>query len=201
MAKLKPVKRIKHEGKTVAVIYEDGHVRIDNVRLSYPHLATPQEGDDGSKKFGATFLLDKDIHSETAEVLKDLAAKTAKNAKVKVPSSKYFIKDGDEEFSDKPECENMFVISAREKKRPVCRDADKEEIDVDDIEEILYGGCYVSALIGLWVQDNKYGKRVNANLRSIKFIKDGEPFGAERIDDSEAWYDEDEWGEDEDDDI
>lgn len=197
MAKLTPIKRIKHDGKVVAVVYECGHIRIDNVRLSYPHLATPQEGDDGSKKFGATFLLDKDIHSETAEEIKKIAEKMAKEKKVKVPSSKYFIKDGDEEFSDKPECENMFVVVAREKKRPVCRDKDKEEIDVDDIEEIMYGGCYVSALINPWVQDNKYGKRVNANLRSLKFIKDGEPFGAERIDDSEAWDDESDWDDEE----
>lgn len=197
MAKLKPVKRIKHEGKIVAVIYECGHVRIDNVRLSYPHLATPQEGDDGSKKFGATFLLDKDIHSDTALALSELAAAKAKEAKVKVPSSKYFIKDGDVDGNDKPENENMFMVVAREKKRPVCRDSDKEEIDVDSIEEILYGGCYVSCLINPWVQDNKFGKRVNANLRSIKFLKDGEPFGAERIDDSDAWDDESDWDDEE----
>lgn len=198
MAKLKPIKRIKHEGKVVAVIYECGHVRIDNVRLSYPHLATAQEGDDGSKKFGATFLLDKDIHSDTALALSELAAAKAKEAKVKVPSSKYFIKDGDTDGNDKPENENMFMVVAREKKRPVCRDKDAEEIDVSDIEEIMYGGCYVSCLINPWVQDNKYGKRVNANLRSVKFLRDGEPFGAERIDDSDAWDDESDWDEDED---
>lgn len=197
MAKLKPVKRIKHEGKIVAVIYECGHVRIDNVRLSYPHLATAQEGDDGSKKFGATFLLDKEIHGDTALALSELAAAKAKEAKVKVPSSKYFIKDGDVDGNDKPENENMFMVVAREKKRPVCRDSDLEEIDVGNIEEILYGGCYVSCLINPWVQDNKYGKRVNANLRSIKFLKDGDPFGAERIDDSDAWGDASDWDDDE----
>lgn len=201
MAKLKAVKRIKHDGKTVLVKYDDGHIRIDNVRLSYPHLETPQESDDGSKKFAASFIMNKETHGEVYEFIKKECEKLAREAKVKVPSGKYAVKDGDEEFPDKPEYENSYSFTAREKRRPVCRDVDKVELDADEIAETLYAGCYVSVLIRLWVQDNKYGKRVNANLKSVKFIKDGEPFGEAPIDDTEVWDDEDEWGDDEDDDL
>ncbi|MDQ9777799.1 DUF2815 family protein, partial [Acinetobacter baumannii] len=28
----------------------------------------------------------------------------------------------------------------------------------------------------LWCQDNNYGKRINASLRGVQFLKDGEAF-------------------------
>ncbi|MDC5277565.1 DUF2815 family protein, partial [Acinetobacter baumannii] len=39
-----------------------------------------------------------------------------------------------------------------------------------------YAGCYVNAAIELWCQDNNYGKRINASLRGVQFLKDGEAF-------------------------
>jgi hypothetical protein len=53
-------------------------------------------------------------------------------------------------------------------------DRDRSLITEDDNK--LYAGCYVNAIIELWVQDNSYGKRVNANLLGVQFFKDGEPF-------------------------
>ena len=38
----------------------------------------------------------------------------------------------------------------------------------------LYG--YVNGSIELWCQDNAYGKRINATLRGVQFLKDGEAF-------------------------
>jgi len=29
----------------------------------------------------------------------------------------------------------------------------------------------------LWAQDNQFGKRVNAELLGVQFVRDGEPFG------------------------
>jgi hypothetical protein len=34
----------------------------------------------------------------------------------------------------------------------------------------------VNASIELWCQDNNYGKRINASLRGVQFLKDGEAF-------------------------
>ncbi len=36
-------------------------------------------------------------------------------------------------------------------------------------------------MIRLWYQDNHYGKRINASLRNVQFVKDGEPFGAKPV--------------------
>jgi hypothetical protein len=49
-------------------------------------------------------------------------------------------------------------------------------------DNVVYAGCYVNAIITLWVQNNSYGKRVNAQLDGVQFAKDGEPFGAGGID-------------------
>jgi hypothetical protein len=55
-----------------------------------------------------------------------------------------------------------------------------EAIGPDD--GIVYAGCYVNATIRLWGQDNQYGKRINAQLRAIQFVKKGDAFGDGDID-------------------
>jgi hypothetical protein len=37
----------------------------------------------------------------------------------------------------------------------------------------VYSGCYVNASIELWAQDNKFGKRINATLMGVQFLRDG----------------------------
>jgi hypothetical protein len=37
-----------------------------------------------------------------------------------------------------------------------------------------YSGCYVNAVIELWAQDNKFGKRINASLMGVQFLRDGQ---------------------------
>jgi tripartite-type tricarboxylate transporter receptor subunit TctC len=39
-----------------------------------------------------------------------------------------------------------------------------------------FAGCYVNATIRLWAQDNQYGKRINAQLRAVQYVKDGAAF-------------------------
>jgi hypothetical protein len=39
-----------------------------------------------------------------------------------------------------------------------------------------YSGCYVNMIIDVWAQDNKYGKKINAQLQGVQFFKDGDAF-------------------------
>jgi hypothetical protein len=39
----------------------------------------------------------------------------------------------------------------------------------------------------VWAQDNQYGKRINAALRAVQFVKDGAPFGEGNIDVSQEF--------------
>ena len=67
-----------------------------------------------------------------------------------------------------------YYINASNKVRP--KVVDQKAAPLNQIDGKPYGGCYVNASIELWIQDNKYGKRINASLRGVQFVKDGEPF-------------------------
>jgi hypothetical protein len=42
----------------------------------------------------------------------------------------------------------------------------------------LYSGCYVNAQLDFWPQDNQAGgKRVNADIKVVQFLTDGDPLG------------------------
>jgi hypothetical protein len=139
-------------------------------------------------------------HGALIEALQDqIAAIIKANDGGKVSADRRFLRDGND--ADREEYEGHWIVSARETKRPNVRDADGELLDpVDDedrIEELIYGGCYCDILIRIWFQDGVkvgkgYGKRVNAGLVTVKFREDGESFGEGRIDDSDAWGEDDE---------
>lgn len=44
-------------------------------------------------------------------------------------------------------------------------------------QSAIYAGCYVNFLVEFWGQDNKWGKRLNAQLCGIQFVRNGDPFG------------------------
>lgn len=71
---------------------------------------------------------------------------------------------------------NMFV-NTRARTRPTVVDRNKVPLTEEDGR--IYAGCYVNGLIELWAQDHKqYGKRINAQLRGIQFVRDGDAFAA-----------------------
>lgn len=202
--KLVVVKKVKN-----AVLYDNGMMRIDNVIGSYPHLLKPQESDEGGEaKYSIDSLLPKDTHKEAIELVISEVKKMMKLHNVTIPSSKLFIKDGNKWYEGKPECEGRYVVKAREARRPTIRNAKAEKLDPKDdadvIGDLFYGGAICSVLINPWYQNNKFGKRINANLRAVLFVKHGEPFGQTRVDDEEIWDevegDDDDDGFDDDDD-
>ena len=201
MANLVVQKKVKN-----GVLYTNGMIRIDCVRASYPHLDKPYKGDDDKAvaKYGILGLLDKKTHKEIKDIIVERINELLKENKgAKVAADKKFIKNGDD--AGKEECEGMWTVSAREERRPSVRDAEGTSLSPEEAKEICYAGSYVDILIRPWFQDNKFGKRVNAGLVAVKFRKDGEPFGEGRVDDSEAWDEDDNGGDgfssDEDDDL
>lgn len=180
----KAVKKVKN-----AILYDDGVILVSNVRFSYPHLKRPYKGDNdqGEAKYGVVGLLGKKTHKEAKALIEAEIEKVLKANKLRtIAPDKKFLRDGDE--SDKEESHGNWTVSAREKRRPILRDADKEPVepDQDDFDEIFYGGMFGSILIEPWYQNNKFGKRVNASLRAARKLKDGEPFGEGRITEEEV---------------
>lgn len=151
-------------------------IKLNNVRLSFPNLFRKAVFSGEETKFEATLLLDKKKHAETIKEIETAIAAAIKEkwqGKVKaIPADKLCMKDGDN-FDYAGYAGNMS-FKASSNKRPLVLDRDRSPLTEDDGK--IYAGCYVNAMVELWVQDNQYGKRVNANLLGVQFAKDGEPF-------------------------
>lgn len=150
-------------------------IKIAAARLSFPSLFNMATfGGESTGKYEATFILDKKEHAVLIKELQTAIDKLSKEElKGKVPADKLCLKDGDE--TERAEFAGKFTIKASTKKRPLVINRDKSPIAETD--NVIYAGCYVNGLISLWAQNNQYGKRINAQLDGIQFMRDGEPFG------------------------
>lgn len=218
---VKEKRRIVRKVEGVCALFSDNTIRLDNVRLSYPWVGKAQKNtdDDGNETwtYSCVALLDKDTHIEAMKMCRDAVVRLEKtkpadkNGKpFKVPASKRFIKNGDavDEDGDRlygPEGEGMWMVSSRERNRPLLRGPKKDpktgkaqRLTPEQATSMFYGGCYGTVLIRPWLMDNKYGKRINAGLVAVQFLRDGEPFGEGRIgeDDADESFDGEDAGDD-----
>ena len=185
-----------------AILYVDGSIRISGVRFSYPHLRKPYKGDDdkGEAKFGLVGLLPKKTHRAAKDLIKERIEELLKENKVKaLPSEKKFLRDGDS--SGKPEHEGHYTVSARETRRPPLRNRDNTVVEPEDADEVFQPGYWGDILIRPWYQNNKYGKRVNAGLSSVQFVRKDEVFGEGRISDEDLDDTFENYGDPDDDDV
>lgn len=159
-------------------------ISLKNVRLSFPDLARPrafQAGQDAY--FKASFLLDPSNKDHEAQIemlkghIKALMADAFNGQKL--PPDRVCVQDGNNKTYDG--YANMIVVSASNKTRPVVVNRQKELV-VEGDPQWPYAGCYVNASITLWAQNNQFGKRINANLRAVQFVQDGEAFGVAPVD-------------------
>lgn len=161
-------------------------VKLTNVRLSFPSLFKKASfnGEEGTK-YEATFLLPKSdvkTHKAVMDVIEE--CKVA-NKNTKVASDKLFIKDGDDiEYEGYA---GHWAIKTSNNSRPTTINRDRSVVVESD--EVFYAGCYVNAIIEPWSQSNQYGKRINANLLGVQFVKDGEAFGNGPVDVSDEFDD------------
>ena len=156
-------------------------IKLTNVRLAFPALFEAKTvNGEGTPAFSAAFLIDpadpqvKAINAAIDATGKDKwGAKADAHLKQLRATDKVAIHDGDLKASYDGFPGNLF-ISARNAVRPLVLDADKTPLVAADGKP--YAGCYVNASLELWAQDNKYGKRVNATLMGVQFLRDGDSF-------------------------
>lgn len=155
-------------------------VKLSNVRLAFPKLFKAESVNGGEPTFSAAFLMDpahpavKEIKAAIDKVGEaKFGAKWAPVKKGLEAQDKLALHDGDTK-ADLAGYEGNLFINASNKTRPLIIDRDKTPLDSADGKP--YAGCYVNASIELWAQDNSFGKRVNASLRGVQFLKDGDAF-------------------------
>mgnify|MGYP000011710398 FL=1 len=185
-----------------------GEVILRDVRLSFAHLfeAQEQENDDGTMRYtyNAAFLFDKkdDPYKNKARIQKAAdeakAKKWGSNPKdwPKLKPEKICLRDGDLEDYDGYEGQ-LYVSSNSPQTRPPQVVTNRRDAKTGSWIEAApgqknspYSGCYVNAVVRLWAQDNKHGKRINASLEVVQFLRDGDAFGAAPVNADDKFTDD-----------
>jgi len=154
---------------------------LRDVRLAFPSLwkaTTPKGG--GEAAFSAAFILPRthkqlgELESAFVEIAKDKwTTKADAVLKALKQSDKVCLHNGDSK-SEYDGFEGNWFVSARSKTRPSVFDQQRQELTEADGKP--YSGCYVNASLELWPQDNAFGKRINAQLRGVQFLRNGDAF-------------------------
>lgn len=185
-------------------------VHLKDVRISFANIfEAKQVNGQGDPKFSAAFLFAKD--SPNKQVVVDAMVAAAKEkwgdaptdvtmpdkTVVKKPKwevvflalkagDKLCLHDGDAKSDNDGYAGNLF-INASNKTRPLVIGPQREPLVAADGKP--YSGSYVNAIVEIWPQDNQFGKRINASLLGVQFLRDGERLaggGVAAADDFEA---------------
>lgn len=161
---------------------------LTDVRLSFPVLFEPKPFSAGdAPRYSAHGLIRIDEQGELlAKVKVDMAsAATAKwgekwNNQSFRKSVRLCLFSGAEKDQYAGYDESVMVVSANANPeagnpRPTIVDRDRSPLTAGDGKP--YAGCYVNMLVSFWAQDNQYGKRINAQLLGVQFLRDGDAFG------------------------
>ena len=194
-----------------------GKVTLLNVRLSFEKLYEPNrsENDDGTirETWGANFLIPKEDAKEMQGVFKGKKMPILKAIKAagdeakakkwgddpdkwpKIKDDRKFFRDGDQENWDGYAGNHYASANAQLNERPSVitnrKDGNGKWIEAEGGgKNAPYSGCYVNAVLVIWAQDNKHGKRLNAQVKAVQFFRDGEPFGGTSIDVDEEFDDD-----------
>lgn len=160
-------------------------IKLTSLRLSFPQLFRAKAfNKDQEPAFSACFILNKESDAKQIQAIREAMTHVA-NEKwgTKVPKGvKLCLRAGDEEGKEGVDGygpDVMFVSASSRKKVPV---VGRDLTPLSEEDGKPYAGCYVNVSLRLWAQDNEYGKRINAQLRAVQFVKDGEAFGEAPVD-------------------
>lgn len=171
---------------------------LRNVRVAYAQgLNTPQAGQSqpgqqaGAPKYSAVFL----IPEAAAEVLqgvqtvlweavqKEFGATAQAVWQELSASNKLCFRNGATKASQEGFLGNWFIsASARESHPPkllhkYLNAAGNAPEELKRPQNVIYSGSYVNVQISIWLQNNQYGRRVNAEVLVVQFAADGDNFG------------------------
>jgi len=161
-------------------------VKLSSVRVAFPAFfeAKAFRGE-GEPRFGGKFPIEpgsanaKTLDAAMLDVARakwgkdgdKILAELKKKDRVCYHESEYANEAGDtyDGFEDK------HYLSVGGKVRPTVLNRDKTPLTEKD--GVIYSGCFVNLIFEMWAQDNKYGKRINADIKGVQFVKDGDSFG------------------------
>jgi hypothetical protein len=153
-------------------------VHLKDVRISFANIfEAKQVQGQGDAKFSGSFLFPR-THPAVAVVVEAMTAAAKEKWGVKADEVIKALKAGDRlclhDGDSKPDADaypgNLF-LNASNKTRPLVIGPQREPLVAADGKP--YSGCYVNAIVEIWPQDNQFGKRINASLLGVQFLRDG----------------------------
>ena len=156
-------------------------VQLKNVRASFVNVHRKSAVGDGEPDYNmaalfppghpAEKIMNDAIDAAAKEKWADKAPGILKQLRA---AGKVALKDGNTKSYD-GYADQLFV-STRRSRRPKVVDKDgRTELTEEDGKP--YSGCIVNLSLMIWAQDNAFGKRVNAEIKGVQFVRDGDPFG------------------------
>ena len=151
---------------------------LKNVRLSYPHLFTPEKFDEKQDpKYGCVLIIKKDDPQVAG--IKEAIYKAGQEKwgnKIqpgKWPSNLHWpLKDGDDKADENPEYAGCYFISPTSKQPVVLLDRAKRKLT--EADDKLYPGAYVNASLAVSHFDAAMKRGVSIYLNGVQFFADGE---------------------------
>lgn len=170
--------------------------KLKHVRGSYLHIfkkkAAKGQPED-SAKYSATGIFDmtnEDHKAQVAAIRKRIDELVTTELKLKkLPADKICLRDGSEKDAN-GYGDGTFFLAASNNKKPKVFTQDKSPMDPDDPR--MFSGVYVNLVVRLWAQNNDFGKRINASLEAVQYVRTGEALGNEVDVDSVLDEEEDE---------
>jgi len=173
-------------------------LRLDNVRTSFCKIFEAEAVKKGDKPaYSCHFIFEeKDPQVKTVrQALRKIAhAKWGKEAgdrvlKQMMRNDRVCLHNGNDKLDgDEKIMEgyaDRYYISSRSYVRPTAIHRDRSPLTEED--GIIFSGCYVNCYISLWAQTGQYGKRINAQLQGVQFVKTGESFGGGKAADPDVF--------------
>lgn len=154
-----------------------GQIRLENVRFTFVQslFDAKQVQGQGEAKFSCTALLPRD-HPQLpvlSELIKAVAlgkwgAKADDMLKSLKAQDRLPLHDGDAKSQYEGYAGNYF-INASNKLRPLVIGPNRENYTASD--GLPFSGSYGNMIVQFWAQDNKFGKRINASLLGVQYIR------------------------------
>lgn len=153
-------------------------VYLENVKLSFANIFEAKGFNGGEPRFSASFLISKDDKDNLAllqAAMDKVAAVEWPKNPPKLKEAQLCLRDGDNE-SWKGYAEHFYVTSSNGVSYPPkIQDLDGTNLRVNP-DDKPQSGDIVNAVVEIWAQDNNFGKRLNARLMGVQFVKQGERF-------------------------
>ncbi len=167
-----------------------GYMMLKNVRLAFAQNLTEPgtvegAGPDAKPNYNCGILLPPD-HPQVKEIERVMQQVAKGQWKDKAPgiystlqkTDKLALHDGDNKAYEGYPGNLYLNPNAKENTPPTwLGGADgRTPLNAKEAARLFYSGCYVNVAIEIWAQDNKFGKRINAGLRGIQFLRHGDAF-------------------------